>query len=430
MNMKLDYDIAIVGGGMIGSALAAGLMSDPACDGLKVALIDAGDEPEFPPLSPGSFDSRVVALSGKSKDFLQQVGAWEGIVNARCCPYLKMHVWDGEGTASIGFDCAELQRDSLGHIVENRVVLLALRDRLRTHTGFAQVDMCTGIHIEGVTLPQTDAFGNAAGMTELHFNGGDFVRAKLVLAVDGAHSNLRSLAGLSTREWDYGHSAIVTTVKTERSHQYTAWQRFTTQGPIAFLPLSHQSVAQAQYFSSASEGAAQSDNYCSIVWSVEHDKAQQLLALSTEAFCAQLGREFEHTLGAITWADKRVGIPLRQRHAKQYFVPGVALVGDAAHTIHPLAGLGANLGLADASVLVAEIARACRREISVTDTSILRRYQRQRQGENLAVMVGMEGFKRLFAADALPIRWARNTGMRGLNNAGWVKNKIVSLVAG
>lgn len=431
---RLDYDIAIVGGGMIGSALTAALTARPECEGLNIALIDAATEQPEQERKRDQFDPRVVALSQASRQLLQSAGVWADIASARACPYLKMHVWDGDGTGSIDFNCADLQRDCLGHIVENSVIQHALRARLGQSNGFAKVDVCTGLQVEGVSLPQTDVFGNAASATELHLNNGESVKAQLVLAVDGAQSSLRQLVGLSTREWEYGHTAIVTTLKTQRSHQFTAWQRFTQQGPIAFLPLNNSldlDNTNTHYFGLSENAPLDgSQNFCSLVWSVEHEKAERIMALSSQEFCAALSREFEYKLGAVEWADKRVAIPLKQRHAKTYFVPGVALVGDAAHTIHPLAGLGANLGLADAAVLVDEIARACKREVALTDTSILRRYQRQRQGENLAVMAGMEGFKRLFAADDLAVRWARNTGMTWLNNAGWLKNKIVSLVVG
>lgn len=425
--MKQEYDIAIVGGGMIGSALAAALMANARCAGLRVALIDAAPEPAPAAVLPRQFDARVVALSNASRTLLQQAGVWADIVAERACPYLHMHVWDAEGTGNIQFNSNELQRDSLGHIVENSVVLRALRARLARSDGYAQVDVCAGMQVKQITAPTTDHFGNAASPTQLHFIGGDVVSAKLVLAVDGANSSLREMVGLNTREWEYGHTAIVTTVRTQHSHQYTAWQRFTQQGPIALLPLCDNPVDE-QF--AADDLANKVSNFCSLVWSVEHSKAEVLMALTSEDFCAQLGREFEYKLGAVEWADKRVAIKLKQRHAKTYFVPGLALVGDAAHTIHPLAGLGANLGLADAKVLVDEIARACERTLPLTDTSILRRYQRQRQGENLGVMATMEGFKRLFAADEPAIRWARNKGMHWLDSATWLKNKMVLVIAG
>jgi len=218
----------------------------------------------------------------------------------------------------------------------------------------------------------------------------------LVVAADGANSAVRRLTGCQTREWDYLHQAIVTSVRCSEPHQATAWQRFTDEGPLAFLPLARDD----------------GQHWCSIVWSTTPEQAEQAMAMDDEAFCQALGRAFEGRLGEVLEADPRVCVPLRQRHAKRYVDEGLALIGDAAHVIHPLAGQGVNLGFLDAAVLAEELGRACERGERLADVKVLSRYERRRMPHNLALMAAMEGFERLFQANPLPLRWLRNSGLK------------------
>ena len=220
---------------------------------------------------------------------------------------------------------------------------------------------------------------------------------------------------MDTREWDYRQQAIVCTVKTQHSHRATAWQSFLSSGPLAFLPL---------------RSAAGDDHHCSIVWSADTARAEQLMALDDQAFAEALERGLESRLGKIEFVDKRHAFPLRQRHARDYTQPGLALVGDAAHSIHPLAGQGVNLGLLDAAVLAEEILRAGERQVDLYDPSLLQRYQRRRAANNLGMMALMEGFKRLFGETALPVRWLRNVGMSMVDSAGPAKNLIAEQAMG
>ena len=236
-----------------------------------------------------------------------------------------------------------------------------------------------------------------------------------MVGADGAQSRLRQWSGLATREWDYDQQAIVCTVRTRQPHQYTAWQRFSPTGPLAFLPLLTESG---------------DEHYCSIVWSQDTAEARRLMALETEQFRLELERAIEQQLGVIESVSRRFAFPLRQRHAKEYVADGLALVGDAAHTIHPLAGQGANLGYGDVSALMGELGRAKELALSPADQTVLARYQRRRKGENLAMMAAMEGFKQLFARDELAIRWLRNTGMRWLDNLAPLKNRIAAEAMG
>jgi 2-octaprenylphenol hydroxylase len=213
----------------------------------------------------------------------------------------------------------------------------------------------------------------------------------------------------TTRESDYGHRAIVTTVEVEHSHQDTCWQRFLASGPLAFLPLP----------------GADGRHYCSIVWSLQEDLVDDLLALDDAAFCVALECAFEGRLGDVLACARRAAFPLRQRHAIDYVQAGVALVADAAHTIHPLAGQGINLGLQDVAVLAREVLAGHTLGSSPGELALLKRYQRQRKGENLVMMAAMDGFKAMFEQQALPLRWLRNAGMRGIGRIAPLKQQII-----
>ncbi len=378
--MDMRADLLIVGAGMVGSALALALQHS----GLDILLLDGS------PLSVQRFDSdapfepRVSALSAASQRILERLGAWQGIAERRASPYSDMHVWDGSGTGQIHFSAASVHAEVLGHIVENRVVQDALLERLH--------DCDIGL-LANARLERMRRSGDEWLLT---LADGRNLRAPLVIAADGANSAVRRLTGCETREWDYLHHAIVTSVRCSEPHQNTAWQRFTDDGPLAFLPL----VRDGQ------------QDWCSIVWSTTPEQADTLMALPDEAFCAELERAFEGRLGQVLAADPRVCVPLRQRHAKRYVAEGLALIGDAAHTIHPLAGQGVNLGFLDAAVLAEELQHACERGERLADVRVLSRFERRRMPHNLALMAAMEGFERLFQADPLPLRWLRNSGLK------------------
>jgi 2-octaprenylphenol hydroxylase len=393
------FDIAIVGAGIAGSALAAAL----AGRGLAIALVEAQPlvRPELPEsLDIGAFDPRVSALTPRSRQLLQDLGAWQAVEGYRCCPYRHMSVWDADGTGGIEFDCGDVNAAALGYIVENRALVSALLERVQ-----AAADITA---FGGVGLQACSRDGATRAM-QLQLANGATLRADLLVAADGAMSRVREMLDFRTREWNYGHRAIVGTVQVEHPHEETAWQRFLPSGPLAFLPLP------------GSPGR----HYCSIVWSLREELVDDLLALDDTAFCAELGAAFEHRLGAVQACSTRFAFPLRQRHAVDYVQPGVALVADAAHTIHPLAGQGINLGLQDVAVLAEEIVAGLARGSSPGQLEVLRRYQRRRKGENLAMMAAMDGFKRLFEQEAPPLRWLRNVGMRGVGQIKPLKQQLM-----
>ncbi|MCQ3003314.1 2-octaprenyl-3-methyl-6-methoxy-1,4-benzoquinol hydroxylase [Pseudomonas syringae] len=390
-------DLLIVGAGMVGSALALALQGS----GLNVIVVDGGPLSVKPFDAQAMFEPRVSALSAASQRILQRLGAWEGIASRRTSPYGEMQVWDGSGTGQIHFSAASVHADVLGHIVENRVVQDALLDRLH--------DCDIGL-LANARLEQMRRSGDDWLLT---LADGRLLRAPLVIAADGANSAVRRLTGTQTREWDYQHHAIVTSVRTSNPHRKTAWQRFTDNGPLAFLPLQREG-----------------EHWCSIVWSVTPKEAERLTALDDDAFCRELEQAFEGRLGLVLTVDPRVCVPLRQRHAKRYVAEGLALIGDAAHTIHPLAGQGVNLGFLDAAVLAEVLLHANERGERLADLRVLSRFERRRMPHNLALMAAMEGFERLFQADQLPLRWLRNAGLKMVNQIPEAKATFVRQALG
>ncbi|XQE66905.1 2-octaprenyl-3-methyl-6-methoxy-1,4-benzoquinol hydroxylase [Pseudomonas sp. P3C3] len=380
----MQADLIIVGAGMVGSALALALEHS----GLEILVVDGGPLSVRPFAAEGAFEPRVSALSAASQRILERLGVWDGIVARRVSPYRDMRVWDGSGTGSVHFSAASVHAEVLGHIVENRAVQDALLDRLHD----SQIGLLGSARLE-----QLRRSGDGWLLT---LADGRELRAPLLVAADGANSAVRRLAGCATREWDYLHHAIVTSVRCERPHQATAWQRFTDDGPLAFLPLARQG----------------DEHWCSIVWSTVPAEAERLMALGDDAFRHELGKAFEWRLGQVTAVDPRLCIPLRQRHAKRYVESGLALIGDAAHSIHPLAGQGVNLGFLDAAVLAEVLLHALQRGEQPNDVRVLSRYERRRMPHNLAMMAAMEGFERLFQADPLPLRLLRNSGLNWVDD--------------
>ena len=396
-----SYQIVIVGGGMVGSALAASLANSD----ISIALIEpnAAQQPPQSTLSCAEFDTRVSAITAQSEALLTKIGIWDSIAEPRKSPYQGMTVWDADGTGEVNFNANELHVPCLGTIVENREIVWALQQLVEQASNITVIRDYVS-HIDNQ---------DEQGLTPVFLSSGKALTTELLVGADGALSRIKQWGEFATSEWDYEHQALVATIELEQSHQLTAWQRFRPEGPLALLPL-----------------AAESDKTCSIVWSTNEAECQHLLALDDDEFCQQLGLAFEHRLGQVTKVGPRAAFPLRQRHAKNYVVPGIALVGDAAHTIHPLAGQGVNLGFKDVAALSEELLRANKAGIQLGNLSVLERYQRRRQGDNLLMMGAMEGFKRLFAAEQPMIRLLRNQGMRLFNRASAIKQHVVMQAMG
>lgn len=405
---ELNFDVVIAGGGLVGATMACLL----AHTGLRLALVDQApfnaDKLPFKQNALG-FDPRVSALTAASMQLFSELGIWQDMVSARTCDYQDMEVWDADGTGSIHFSAVEIGQPSLGAIVENSVILHALYKKIAEQ----DLQLLAPFTIAALDKIQVDD----EQQIQLTSEEGSKLKARLVIAADGSNSRVRELANFSCKEWNYNHEALVTTVRTERPHRHTALQRFMTTGPLAFLPLTPAQNADDQH-------------YCSIVWSSVPEKTAYLMALDDEQFRKELAVAIEHRLGAVEWSDTRYAFPLTQRHATSYAKAGIVLIGDAAHVIHPLAGQGVNLGLLDAKALSDEVLHGLAAGRSLTDEVLLQRYQRQRRGHNLGMMWLMEGFKHLFAEEALPVRWLRNFGMKNINSLTIVKRQLARRALG
>ncbi len=395
-------DVVIAGAGMAG-ALFAGLLATSEQGGeLDIVLV----EPKrfVPQYSDSRFDVRVVALTEASRRMLDAAGTWTWLAERRCCPYRRMEVRDADGTGLIQFDCSDVHRPELGHIVENSLVVEGLLEKLAE---FSRVRLMES------SVAAIDY--RSERQVALSLADGQKLSAGLLVAADGALSPVREMCGIALREWQYGHQSIVTTIATERQHQFTARQWFSPDGPLAFLPL---------------RGSDGGSHHCAIVWSQKTSRAEALLALDDQAFCRALTSASEQALGEVQHSEKRFAFPLHQRHAVDYVTAGAALIGDAAHTIHPLAGQGINLGFKDASVLVEELNRALDRGLPLGSLSVLERYQRRRKPDNLGMMAVMEGFKRLFESEAPLLRILRNEGMSQLDRLNPIKNLLAKQAMG
>jgi 2-octaprenylphenol hydroxylase len=408
VNKQPDCDVLIVGAGLVGASLALRL----ADCGLRIGLLDKGSlergasgaQPQAGPVDVSQFDPRVVALTAQSQRLLAKLGVWQQLDTVRRCDYAHMRVWEQDGTGQVEFHAREVHEPSLGTIVENSLLLNALYGSIAAHNETAQAEGRAPLALFSERSVEALGRDSERGrpISRLRCDDGSEVAARLVIAADGGNSPLRSLAGFETREWNYGQKAIVTTIRTALPHAHTALQRFLTTGPLAYLPLAD----------GVDSGPGR---HCSIVWSADEARADELMALDEAAFNAQLTAAMEGAFGGVEASATRFAFPLRQRHAKRYVEGNVVLVGDAAHTIHPLAGQGVNLGLADVEALAEQIEAGIKAGRQPEDPTPLARYQRQRTGPNLAMMALMEAFKRGFGEQPIALRWLRNAGLNAVN---------------
>lgn len=391
--MMQSVDIAIVGGGMVGLALAAALKDSE----LRIAVIE-GKAPnsELADLP----DVRVSALSRSSETILRNLGAWQGIIQRRSSPYQAMEVWEQDSFARIEFSANQLSQPNLGHIVENRVIQLALLEQVQQQSN---VSLFMPATCQSMAIGESEAW--------LTLDNGQALTAKLVIGADGANSWVRQQQDIPLTHWDYGHSAVVANIKTKDAHNTVARQIFTPQGPLAFLPL-------------------ESSHMSSIVWSTDPSRAERLIAMSESEFNKALTAEFDAKLGLCEVVGIRAAFPLKMRYARDFVVDRVALVGDAAHTIHPLAGQGVNLGLLDAASLAQEIKHLWALGEDVGTKRNLRGYERWRKAEAAKMIASMQGFKDLFEGSNPAKKLFRGIGMKLVGQLPGAKDEIMKRALG
>ncbi|MGR6841439.1 FAD-dependent 2-octaprenylphenol hydroxylase [Aliivibrio wodanis] len=391
--MMRSVDVAIIGGGMVGLTVAAALEQS----GLRIAIIESQlPETELADLP----DIRVSAISRASENILDNVGAWQGIKSRRAAPYTSMKVWEQDSFAHIDFDADQIAQRNLGHIVENRVIQLSLLDTISKQDN---VTLLAPERCSNIMFGESEAW--------LTLESGKAITAKLVVGADGANSWLRNQVDIPLTHWDYGHSALVANIRTVENHNQTARQIFRPEGPLAFLPLGEE-------------------NLSSIVWSLDPLNAENLVSMPEEDFNKQLTAAFDNQLGLCKVEGARQAFPLKMRYAKDFVKERVVLVGDAAHTIHPLAGQGVNLGLADAAALAETIIELHQEGKDIGSKVNLRSFERWRKAEAAQMIASMQGFKELFSGVNPIKKLVRGIGMSLTNELTPVKDECLKRALG
>jgi 2-octaprenylphenol hydroxylase len=388
-----QFDVIIMGAGIVGATAACALGGA----GVRVALVEA--RPFVVDAEQDVRGARVFAITRASQRIFDALDVWDRIVARSVYPFREMEVWDAGGKGVIHFDCADIGEPCLGHMIEPRNIHVALLERLRT---VAAVTLFCPAQFRDISID--------GAAVSVNLDDGVTLTAALVVAADGARSPLREQLGIPTRVHDYQQSGLVARVATEYPHHATARQRFLPGGPLAFLPME--------------------EGWSSIVWTLPTAEVADMLVLEQEAFHAALGQAFDFRLGRIVDSEQREAWPLRRMHAEHYVRERVALVGDAAHAIHPLAGQGVNLGLLDAAALVEVVLDARAGGGDPGRLPVLRRYERWRRGDNQLMMSAMDGFNGLFGNALGPVRWLRNLGLSVVNSAGPAKDLLMRHAAG
>jgi 2-octaprenylphenol hydroxylase len=394
---RLDFDIVIAGGGMVGACLAALLARDERLSGWRVAIVD----PVAPaPPHDDQVDLRVSALSRASERILRSLEAWRP-VEARACPYSAMVVWDAASRAdardALRFSAAETAEANLGHIAENVRVQWALLD-----SRYARAATQLRSSVEALEFDDDSA--------RLVLADGRRFSCGLVVGADGGQSRTRELCGIGRAGWNYGQSAVVAHLRTEQPHRHTAWQRFLPDGPLALLPLA--------------------DGRASLVWTTTTAAAGVLRDAEPAEFARQVTRASDRVLGQLDLDSDRAALPLALWHSREYVRARLALVGDAAHTIHPLAGQGVNLGFLDAACLAEVLGDAVEAGRDPFELRILRRYERWRRSENALMLASTDALNDLFGRKSVAVATARRLGMALVAGQPLVRRALVQRALG
>jgi len=389
-----NADVIIVGAGLVGLSFALAL-KEANC---SVIIIDR----QLPSFSHDhtSIDQRVSAISPGTANFFQTLGVWQSILDQRAGHYQKMHVWDSESAANITFNAFDVGQQHLGHIIENRVIKQALFTAL---SDCEQVSFLTSGEDLVIARSSTGVVLKSSKFASLNCH--------LLVGADGARSIVREACGFTLKRKSYQQKAIVTTVTTENAHKNTAYQRFLPTGPLAFLPL-------------------WAPNVSSIVWSAETAMADKLVLKNDKTFNTMLTKAFDSTLGQVRANSKRLAFPLYRQYATSYVKERVALIGDAAHTVHPLAGQGVNLGFLDARALAGAIQKAKQKQRPIHSVSLLKSYERERRLHNQLVMSLMDGFDHLFSTTNSSLTGLREAGVNMTDAFSPLKNYLIRQAMG
>lgn len=385
-----DFDVVISGGGMVGAALACGLAQQQ----FRVAVIERAEPAAFD--ASQSPDIRISAIGASSVALLKQLEVWPRVMAMRCAPYRKLETWEWEN-AHVSFDAASLGLPELGYMVENSVLQRALWEKMQA---------------DGVTLlcpASLQALQSQQDGWRITLDTGTTLTARLVVGADGASSRVRQLAGIGVRGWHYAQSCMLISVEREQDAGDTTWQQFTPAGPRAFLPLF--------------------DRHASLVWYDAPARIRQLQNLPHSQLEKAIQETFPARVGHVQ-VKAAASFPLVRRHATRYVLPGLALVGDAAHTINPLAGQGVNLGYRDVDALIDTLVEARSQASLWSSLPVLQRYHRQRYKDNLLMQGGMDLFYFAFSNTLPPLRIARNLGLMAAENAGVLKRKALRYALG
>ena len=386
-----SFDCVVIGGGMVGAASALSL----AQLGLKVAVVEKFPAEAFS--ASQALDLRVSAISLASQHLLTQLGCWPQIRQWRCCPYKRLGVWESD-TSYVEFNAQEINEENLGHIIENRIIQLSLWQQMSNHVGISLYCPESLQHIE-----QHEDYSLVNLSTSQ-------LKARLIIGADGANSFVRAQAGIGITGWDYNQSAMLINVETALTQQDITWQQFLTSGPVAFLPL---------------PGESDLGGYASLVWYDSKEKIKQLSAMSNKKLQQAVIAHFPKRLGSINVIDK-AAFPLTRRHANTYQNHRIILVGDAAHTINPLAGQGVNLGFKDVKALQTTIADAIASGKSWHDPGVLKGYEKLRRVDNLLMMSTMDALYATFSHPSKLVKTARNTAFMALNKLPFLNSTVKS----